>query len=688
MDCPSLYAFIHDIKRFTLYSRLGIEQAPLQIYCSALVFAPAKSQVRKQFKSQMPCWVQRLPDVQNNWGPLLQTLEGHRGEGFSVTYSPDGKQLVSASGHMVRLWNAATGEALETFESKGSVKAVTFSPDGILVASAHGGDESGTVQLWDAATGATLRTLKVHRDIAGAVAISPDGKIVASVLHNNIESDRESDMACEILLWNSATGATLQTLKCRILSELAFSPDSKMVAFSSSSMMIRLWDTGTGAELQALKSRGWSNAVVFSPDGKKVALGLSDGGVQLWDVATCVTWQTPEGHRKRVNAVAFSPDSKMVASASDDKTIRLWDAATGVALQTLEGHTHWVTAVAFSPDSKVVASGSWDQTVRLWDIATYVAPQTLKSYRDPVNAVAFSPDGNAVASASHDNTIQLWDVATGVAQQTLKGHTSSVQAVEFSPDGKVVASGSSDKTVRLWDVATGMALKMLKGHTRAVCTVAFSPDGKIVASVSNDHTGRLWNVATGRPTQKLVHEFPNFTNPVAFSPDGKVVALGGCNIIRLWDTARGALLQILKGQVGYIDAVAFSLDGTIVASASRHGTVWLWNAATGVALQNLQSYWARELFFSNEGLYLDCYGHRTGLSYIQPNSAGVFAPAPPLLQTPFRKGNWVAQGEGNLLWLPPNYRAELDFKGNVFVFRDMSGQVIFIIFSNSVPLRK
>jgi len=85
------------MERFALYSRLVIEQAPLQIYCSALIFAPVLSVVRKQFEDCIPPWIKRLPKVENDWSALLQALEGHLDAVNAVAFSPDGKLLASAS---------------------------------------------------------------------------------------------------------------------------------------------------------------------------------------------------------------------------------------------------------------------------------------------------------------------------------------------------------------------------------------------------------------------------------------------------------------------------------------------------------------------------------------------------------------------------------------------------------------
>ena len=92
-----MHAFIHDAKRFALYNRSVIEQAPLQLYCSALVFAPRNSIIRRQFEDYIPDWIQLKPKVQAHWNAALQTLEGHSRPGHSVAFSPDGKQVVSGS---------------------------------------------------------------------------------------------------------------------------------------------------------------------------------------------------------------------------------------------------------------------------------------------------------------------------------------------------------------------------------------------------------------------------------------------------------------------------------------------------------------------------------------------------------------------------------------------------------------
>lgn len=459
-------------------------------------------------------------------------------------------------------------------------------------------------------------------------ALHPDGTHLASVNHN----------ARVIRVWKIKDWTLQYTLLGHqgSVRSVAFSPDKKHLASSSSDSTIRIWDLTTGTQVRILKGHvGYIYSIRYNKDGTRLVSGGSDRTVRIWNPTDGTLVHTLNGHTNAIRKVAYSSLGTVVASSGYDSTIRIWDLTTGKALHILKPHKGPIEALAFHPNGTTLASGGGyqDKTIQLHDTSSGKRLHTWQAHSHGIYDLAFNASGTLLASVSRDKRLRIWDTQTRSQKAEATAGTSTVYGVAFHADTQHIYTVSSDQTIRaftvnqgkqiaihldhhalgspvawavqkkwaavadvrqteigLWDTTTGAQYKTLKGHSLGVRAVAFDTQETQLASGSTDTTVRLWDPKTGQ----VLHTLKGHTMPVtsvAFAPNASILASGSWDgSIRLWNAKTGQSLRILQGHTSIITQIAFSPTGTRIASSSLDRTARIWDVQTGKLIHTFNNH--------------------------------------------------------------------------------------------------
>ncbi len=513
-------------------------------------------------------WLYDLPTLQ-----FVRLLEGHTGQLFSVSWSPDGVWVAAGSGdNTIFIWNSVSGDLFRTLDDPDGVEQVAWSPDGTFLASRT---SDGAVRLWDAATGQALYTWEREADCFGVhLAWLPDGGRLG-VECRTVDGDGK------VTVWDVTTRKVARVLDHTTdIHRAVWSPDGALLASGCLDGVVRVWSGQNGEELYALRDlSGQVGSVAWSPDGARLAWSGPDGRIQVWDLSG-----EPESHTLQSLASGYrnalwSPDNTRLVSAPEgvQGALQVWDVASGAELAAVD-YSFVPMGLDWSSDSTRLAASSADGTLRVWDViegAPLYVEQLQAALVPSVQTVVWSPDGAHLATANTDNTVRLWDAASGRQVRVLDSR-GPVIGLAWSPDSRFLASWG-DTTVQVWEAVSGNEVHPLD-HADITIDLAWSPAGTRLATVSDGGQVTVWDPVAGTAVLALRAQIGP-SHQVRWSPDGtKLAAISDPGLV-IWDSVTGDELLAREGDNLY--TAAWSPDSARLAAGTDFGKLLVWDAASG-----------------------------------------------------------------------------------------------------------
>ena len=532
-----------------------------------------------------------------------------------LAFSPNGKYL-AASGNSygnVSVWLTKTGRHVATFtvaEPKRSPRAsrypICFSPDGTQLAYVSA---QFVISVRHPETEEQTARILTNQRLVNALTFSPCGQFLAAGIEKN-----DTRQKPEIHVWNLQQETLEEKATCEGNSVTPFySTEGLLRVAEVCENEVKIWDSLQRERCDTFEHQAGLESLRFSNNDTFIALA-GRRNFHVWRRGTPPTVVSLPGHTTPNAFVCFSREgSTLVSRYMNESGIVFWDVAQKRAIRMFSAPTaNTGSQCALSPCEKMLAinTGKMGQTIEILNVLSGTRIKAITEHQQSVSALAFSPDGKTLASGDLDGQLYLWNVKHWEKRHTIIGYTRRIKTIAFHPDSKRFVVSSSGKVLKVWDVASGkqvgsLSLKMLseptlyKGNVREIqrllrskpparwsrdiLSIAYSPCGNIIAGGLLGEI-RFWDARTYEIHMAIILPLEcQRAHALAFSPCGQYLAVGAWwggtkkVSIRLWDVATGENIATFWGHPTDVQDLAFSPDGSLLASGSFDGTILLWD---------------------------------------------------------------------------------------------------------------
>lgn len=557
--------------------------------------------------------------------PAIPNREGFIG---AVAISDDNRHIAIGTTQGVVLYrlDGQTETRLQPEGDTSEVDSLLFTPNGVLVA----GLVDGKLRFFTD-EGKLLRTVAAHDYSIEALALSPDGKTLAtagtpsflSILAGNNKTAKPVTK-----LWD-LEGHPLGQFPSHFTQSLRFAPDGiTLVSGGRSDNQVMIYRK-SGALVRTIKigtdEHHSPYLVALSPDGHTLITADDDidpPGLAMWNIDGELQ-RTLRGLSGPMTNTVVSPDGNLIVTLSADRMVRIW-SLTGRLIASLPGHKQYSTGLAYAPNGMYFASGG-DEVILWSPFGQQLAEFT--GFRDSAGVLAFSPDSRLLFCGDGGGTVHIFDLQTRSVRR-LKVSDNRVYALAIHPSGKYFATGSSREEVRIWDMDGKM-----QGESRfdpkivrpvgPAYSLAFSPDGdRLVAGTTNpEKTLQIFDLKA-QPVDSIKVPNSYMGGAVTFSKSGRWLAATANRSLVIWDWQSRKITRVLNGHVDHIDGLSFTPDEQHLVSAGHDATTRVWRVDNGYSMSLLahggdwivytpdgyfdSSHYGGDLVFITRGL--DTYG--------------------------------------------------------------------------------